>query len=59
MNIAELKKNELEEIQDFLHHIQDYGHIYHYPPEKLDGPFKKILDAIEEVRILMEDSFDM
>lgn len=32
-----------------LEGLQDYGHIYHYPPEKLDEPFKKIIEGIEEV----------
>ena len=44
---------------DFLEGLQDYGHIYHYPPEKLDEPFKKIMEGIEEIQRLMKDSFEM
>lgn len=59
MNIKEIKKNEMQEIIDFYHDINDYGHIYHYPPERLDEPFKKILEGIEEIQKLMKDSFEM
>ena len=59
MNIGEIKKQEMQDILDFYYHIQDYGHIYHYPSEKLDAPFNKILEGIEEVNKLMKDSFEM
>lgn len=42
-DIAQIKKYELEEIQDFLDGIEEYGHIYHFPPEKLDAPFANIM----------------
>ena len=58
-NIAEIKKYELEEIQDFLDGIEEYGHIYHYPPERLDAPFNKILEGIKEIRDMMTDSWSM
>lgn len=44
MNIKEIKKQEVCEMYDFLEGLQDYGHIYHYLPEKLDEPFKKIME---------------
>jgi hypothetical protein len=59
MDIKEIKKYELMEIRDFLDGIEEYGHIYHYPPEKLDEPFRKILEGIAEVHKLMDDSFEM
>jgi hypothetical protein len=59
MDIKEIKKEEVSEMYDFLKGLQDYGHIYHYPPEKLDDPFKKIMEGIKEIQQLMEDSFDM
>ncbi len=59
MDIKIIKKNEMEEIIDFYYHIEEYGHIYHYPIEKLDEPFKKILEGIAEVQQLMKDSFGM
>ena len=59
MDIKDLKSIELQEIIDFWQGIQDYGHIYHYPPERLDEPFKKIMEGIQEIRQLMEDSFEM
>lgn len=59
MDIKEIKKTEMSEIIDFYHFIEDYGHIYHLPPEKLDPPFNKILEGMEEVRKLVDDSYGM
>jgi len=59
MDIAILKKREIQEIYDFLELIQDYGHIYHYPEENLDEPFKRILEGISEIQKLMDDSYSM
>jgi molecular chaperone GrpE (heat shock protein) len=59
MDIKEIKKQDVSEIYDFLEVLQDYGHIYHYPPEKLDDPFKKIMEGMQEIQQLMKDSFEM
>jgi len=59
MDIKEIKNFEMSEILDFYYHIEEYGHIYYYPPEKLNEPFKKIMEGIEEVQQLMNDSFEM
>lgn len=59
MDIKEIKKIEIGEIYDFLQGLEDYGHIYHYPPEKLDEPFKKIMEGIDEIHKLMDDSWSM
>lgn len=59
MDIEKLKSNEMEEIRGFCDNMKEYGHIYHYPPEKLDEPFKKILEGISEIQKLMKDSFEM
>ena len=59
MDIKEIKSTEVSDMYDFLQGLEDYGHIYHYPPEKLDEPFKKIMERIEEVQQLMNDSFEM
>ena len=59
MDIKKLKPSEIQEIRDFLDGLEEYGHIYHYPPEKLDEPFNKILEGIEEIRKLMRESFEM
>lgn len=56
-HINDVKKEEMDEIIDFYHHIQDYGHIFLLPPEKLDEPFKKIMDGINEVREMINDSY--
>lgn len=58
-DIKELKKEEMQEIIDFWHGIEEYGHIYHYPPEKLDEPFRKIMEGIREINKLMDDSWSM
>jgi hypothetical protein len=59
MDIKELKPQEMQEIIDFYHHIEDYGHIFHFEPEKLDEPFKKIIEGISEIRKMMDDSYGM
>jgi hypothetical protein len=59
MNIKDLKKDEMQEILDFYYHIEEFGHIYYYPPERLDDPFKKILEGIAEIQKLMNDSWSM
>lgn len=59
MNIGEIKREEMQEIIDFYYQIEEYGHIYHYSSEKLDEPFRKILEGISEVRKIMDDSWSM
>lgn len=59
MDIKKLKSEEIQEIYDFLSGIEEYGHIYHYPPEMLDEPFKKILEAIETIQNMMKESWSM
>lgn len=59
MDIKELKPQEMQEIIDFYYHIEDYGHIFHFEPEKLDEPFKKIIEGILEIRKMMDDSYGM
>ncbi|MFL0354792.1 hypothetical protein [Xanthomarina sp. GH4-25] len=59
MDIKEIKSTEVSEMYDFLQGLEDYGHIYHYPPEKLNKPFKKMMEGIEEIQQMMKDSFDM
>jgi hypothetical protein len=59
MDIKDIKKEELDEIIDFWQSIKEYGHIYHYPPEKLDKPFEKIMEGIREIQKLMNDSWSM
>ena len=59
MDIKKIKSTEIQDIRDFLQGLEDYGHIYHYSPEQLDEPFKKILEGIAEVQILMKESWSM
>ncbi len=59
MDIKNIKTNEIQEIYDFLEGLQDYGHIYHFPPERLDEPFNKILEGIAEIQKLMKESWSM
>lgn len=59
MDIKEIKSIEVGEMYDFLEGLQDYGHIYHFPPERLNEPFKKIVEGMQEVQQLMEDSYGM
>ena len=59
MDIKELKPQEMQEIINFYYHIEDFGHIFHFEPEKLDEPFKKIIEGISEIRKMMDDSYGM
>jgi len=59
MDIKKIKEEEVSEIYNFLECLQNYGHIYQYPPDKLDEPFIKIMEGIEEIQQLMNDSFEM
>ena len=58
-DIKEIKKAEMSEIIDFYYKIEEYGHIFHLDPKLLDEPFKKIIEGIEEIQQLMNDSFGM
>ena len=57
--IKELKFQEMQEIIDFYYHIEDYGHIFYFEPEKLDAPFQKIIEGISEIKRMMDDSYSM
>ncbi len=59
LDIQEIKNIEMVEINDFCDTIREYGHIYHYPVEKLDAPFKKIMEGIDDVQELMNESWGM
>jgi hypothetical protein len=53
-DIKDLRKNEMEEIIDFLNNIQEYGHIFYGDNQELEEPFKKIIEGIEEVRKIQD-----
>jgi len=57
MDIKEIKKYEVSEIYDFLNVLEDYGHIFLLEPKLLDEPFRKILEGIEEVQAMMDESY--
>ncbi len=59
MDIKKIKPQEISEIRDFLDQLEEYGHIYHFPPDRLDEPFKKILEGIAEIQHLQKESFEM
>jgi hypothetical protein len=59
MNIADIKKSEIQEIYDFLEGIKEYGHIFHLEPKLLDEPFGEILKGIEKIQQMMKDSWSM
>ena len=58
-DIREIKKAEMSEIIDFYYKILEYGHIFHLDPKLLDEPFKKIIEGMEVVEKMMEDSYGM
>ncbi len=57
MDIKKLKPEEMQEIIDFYYHVEEYGHIFHFEPDRLDEPFNKIIEAISEIRKMMDDSY--
>jgi len=59
MDIAILKKDEMQEIKDFCNGIEEFGHIFLLDPKLLDEPFRKILEGIEEIHGMMNESFGM
>ena len=50
MEIKKIKSNKMQKIKDFCKSIDKYGNIYHFSQEKLDEPFKKIMEEIKEVK---------
>jgi len=58
-NIKEIKKAEMSEIIDFYYKIEEYGHIFHLNPKLLDKPFRKIIEGIEAIEKMMDDSYEM
>ena len=59
MDIMEIKKAEMSEIIDFCYKIEEYGHIFHLDPKLLDEPFKKIIEGMESVEKMMDESYGM
>ena len=57
--IKDLKKNEMQEVIDFYHFIEDYGHIFYDDPKVLDEPFKQILDGIEKIKRIVSDNYEV
>lgn len=55
----EIKKVEMSEIIDFYYKIEEYGHIFHLDPKLLDEPFKKIIEGMEAVEKMMDESYGM
>jgi hypothetical protein len=51
-DIKELRKEEMEEIIDFYYSIEESGHIFYGDNTELEGPFKKIMEGIEEIRAI-------
>jgi hypothetical protein len=51
-DIKDLRKEEMEEIIDFYYSIEEYGHIFYGDNAELEGPFKKIMEGMEEIRAI-------
>ncbi len=51
-DIKELRKEEMGEIIDFYYSIEESGHIFYGDNTELEGPFKKIMEGIEEIRAI-------
>ena len=59
MDIKDIKTIELQKIIDFYYLIEDYGHIFLLEKELLDESFKKIIEGIEEVEKMINDSYSI
>ena len=57
-NIKDIRKNEMQQIYDFLVHIEEYGHIFYSNNQDLEEPFKKITEGIEEIRKIIDEYWD-
>jgi len=51
-DIKELRKEEMGEIIDFYYSIEESGHIFYGDNTELEGPFKKIMEGMEEIRAI-------
>lgn len=49
----------MSEMIDFYYKIEEYGHIFHLDLKLLDEPFKKIIEGMEAVEKMMDDSYGM
>ena len=54
-DIKDIRKEEMQEIIDFYYHIEEYGHIFYGDNSELEGPFKKIMEGIDEIRAIQEE----
>lgn len=54
-HIKELRKEEMEEVIDFYHFIEEYGHIFYGKNEDLESAFAKIQEGIDEVRQIVKE----
>ena len=59
MDIMEIKKAEMSEIIDFYYKIAEYGHVFRLDPKLLDEPFTKIIEGMESVEKMMDESYGM
>lgn len=56
-HIKELRKEEMQEIIDFYHDIEEYGHIFYGDNSELSSGFDKIMEGIEEIRKINKDYY--
>ena len=54
-NIKDIRKEEMQEIIDFYHDIEEYGHIFYGDNSELEPAFKKIMEGNEEVRKIQNE----
>lgn len=59
MDINKIKSSEMQDIIDFYYKIEEYGHIFYLDQKLLDEPFKKILEGINEINKMMDDSYNI
>jgi hypothetical protein len=47
----------MQEIIDFYHFIEDYGHIFYDDPSILNEPFLKIIEGINEITEIVNSNY--
>jgi hypothetical protein len=56
-DIKQIKSVEMQEIIDFYHFIEDYGHIFYDDPSILNEPFLKIIEGINEITEIVNSNY--
>ena len=57
MGIRKYKGDEMVEIEEFVRRLDEYEYMFVGDPDLLVEPFSKILEGIEQIDALLDDSW--